>query len=156
VKKFTDGKKNNETQLDLGLRSPLKNKLYDLKNAFVRAFAYLEVLKFLREPLNWFFITLTLFLVGMQGYFIYTTFNSLPDKLPLFSYFTSLERKLYSTTFIYFLPGVSLIISLMGIRLGYRYFHKERVMSGFLLLSMLLSVILLTFFTLRLILPFYG
>jgi hypothetical protein len=156
VKKFTDGKKNKETQLDLGLRSPLRNKLYDLKNSLTKAFAYLEVVKFLKEPLNWLFITLTLFLVSMQGYFIYTTFSSLPGMVPIFSYFNSLERKLAATTFIYFLPVISFIISIMGIRLGYRYFHKERVMSGFLLLSMLLSVILLTFFTLRLILPYHG
>jgi hypothetical protein len=156
VKKYSDKSKNQETQLDLGLKSPFRNKLFEIKERISKFFAYLEVFKFLREPLNWFFITLSLFFIGMQAYFIYKTLGSLPNELPIFSYFTNLEKKLGATVFIYSLPALSVIIALVGTRLSYKYFHKERVMSALLLLSVLLSITLITLFTLKLTLPFYG
>lgn len=155
MKKNTTKSKSKEKQLDLGLKSPFSNKVFEVKGKIGKAFAYLEVMKFMKDPVNWFFITLALFLIFMQSYFIFKTQGLLPNQLPLFPYFTNLEKKLSDSFFIYSLPIVSLLISFAGIKISYNYFHKERVMSGLLLLSTLLAVILITMLTLKLTLPFY-
>lgn len=155
MKKYSSKSKNKETQLDLGLKSPFKNRIYEIRTKIGKAFLYLEVMKFLKDPLNWFFITLILFSIFMQAYFIFKTQASLPSQLPLFSYYTDPAKKLAASYMIYLLPVLSGLIFFLGTRFSYRYFHKERVMSALLLLSTLLAVILITTLSLKLTLPFY-
>jgi hypothetical protein len=155
VKNAQPQKPKKEKQLELGLKSPLRNRLYQIKDRIAKIFAYLEIIKFLKDPLNWLFLTLSLSFIAIQSYFIYTTRESLPTQLPIFSYFTDLEKKLVSTNFIYALPVISLIVMIAGSRISYRYFHKERVMSVLLLLSMLLSIILVSLLVLKVTMPFY-
>lgn len=155
MKKNSSKSTNKENQLNLGLKSPFSNKVFEVRDRVGKAFAYLEVMKFMKDPMNWFFITLTLFLIFMQSYFIFKTQGLLPTKLPLLPYFTNLEKKLADSLFIYALPALSLAISFSGIKISYNYFHKERIMSALLLLSTLLAVILITTLSLKLTLPFY-
>ncbi len=155
-KRSTKEKVNKPVQLDLGMRSPFVNIFYKIKERFKKTFIYFEIVSFARTPLNWFLIILSISLILIGVFYIYSTYYSLPSQIPMLSYFTSLKKKLVDTEYIFALPTLSLLILIVGSQVAYKYFHKEREMTNLLLFISLCSIFLITLLILRITVAYYG
>lgn len=149
-------KKEENKQMELGLRSPIANIYFNLKRKVQGWLLYFDAASYFRDPINWLYIILSLSLLTIQLYFIITTYEVLPSQLPLFTYFTQPDKKLVNEVYIWLLPALTVIMVIVASQYSYKYFHKERLLTRVLLLILLLSTILISILTLRTTMPYYG
>ncbi len=142
--------------MELGLRSPLANVLFNVKGRIAKLFLYFDAARYFKDALNWFYIVLTISLIAIQIYFSIKSYNQLPAEVPMLSYFNQLDKRLIYRQYIFALPLVSILMLFIAGRFSYKYFHKERALTRILLLILLLSTSLITMLSLKITLPYYG
>lgn len=125
-------------QLDLGIKDPFKNKFFKLKSSIELSILQFEVRKFLKDPLVWGVLVISLILIAQQALLIYQNIDSLPLYIPIFKYFLSAERKLVTTEYILAFPVISAFVLLSSLYLTSRYYNREKTLTKLLLLSILL------------------
>jgi hypothetical protein len=138
-------KKNQEKeeskQLDLGIKEPFKNKLFKLKRAIDFAILKFEVRKFLKDPLVWGVLVISLVLIAQQVYLISINLETLPTYIPVFRYFISIPQKLAVKDYILLFPTISAVALLLSFIFTSRYYNSERILTKILLFTSLLCTI---------------
>jgi len=130
-------KEKKEKQLEFGLKGTPKNIYYKYKKQYELWLAGLETKKFIKDPLTWLTIILSISLVGTQIYMIESK-DKIPQKVPIFNYFLNPTKKLVHDEYLYLLPLLSILILLVTIILSNRYYHKERDLSKIIIIVALL------------------
>jgi len=140
-----------EKQLDLGLKQSPKNLLYKFRKSFSNFLVRFEIKEYLRNPFTWFVIILSLSFIATQIYILVNELPSYPQELPLWQNQTSLGKRLANKNLLYSIPIICGSVLILGGILSNVFYHKEKFLSKMLLLSVLLSIIGLTFSFLKLI-----
>lgn len=131
-------------QLDLEIKEPFKNKFYKAKREFDTAVLQLEVRKFLKDPLVWAVLVITVILIYFQVQSILNNLGVLPTYLPILRFYLFPSKQLIETQYVYlfpFLSGFLLIISMFFIS---RNYNREKNLVKLLLIAVLISEIFLT------------
>jgi hypothetical protein len=123
-------------QLDLGIKDPFKNKFLKIKSSINRSILQFEVRKFLKDPLVW--SVLTISLIAQQVFIIYQNINSLPVYIPVFKYFLAVEKKLTTTEYVLAFPVISSVVLMTSFYITSRNYNRERLLTKLLLLTVLL------------------
>jgi hypothetical protein len=139
--KKKDVKEDGTKQLDLGIKEPFINKFFKLKGEFDLAILRFEVKKFLKDPLVWASLVISSVLIAQQIYLIYTNFSSLPMYLPVMRYFLTVQRKLVEKEYIVLFPSISVAVLILSFVFTSRYYNREKILTKFLLFSLLLSTL---------------
>lgn len=84
-------KEKKEKQLEFGLKGTPKNIYYKYKKQYELWLAGLETKKFIKDPLTWLTIILSISLVGTQIYMIESK-DKIPQKVPIFNSFLILLK----------------------------------------------------------------
>jgi len=126
-------KEKKEKQLDFGLKGTPKNIYYKYKEQYELWLAGLETKKFIKDPLTWLSIILSISLVVTQVYLIESK-DKIPQKVPLFNYYLSPVKKLVYDEYLYLLPLLCIVILLITIFLSNKYYHKERDLAKIIIL----------------------
>lgn len=138
-------------QLDLEIKEPFKNKFYKAKREFDTAVLQLEVRKFLKDPLVWAVLVISIILIYFQVQTILNNLKVLPTYLPILRFYSFPSKQLIETKYIYLLPilsGSLLIIPMIFIS---RNYNREKNLVKLLLVSVLISVIFLTVILINLV-----
>ena len=130
-------KEKKEKQLDFGLRGTPRNVYYKYKKQYDLWLAGLETKKFVKDPLTWLTIILSISLVVTQVYLIESK-DKIPQKVPIFNYFLNPVKKLTYDEYLYLLPLLCTLILLLTIFLSNKYYHKERDLSKIIMIVALL------------------
>ncbi|NLZ24270.1 hypothetical protein GX888_00775 [Candidatus Dojkabacteria bacterium] len=145
-------KKEKEAQLDFGLKDNPKNIYYKYKDQYELWLAGLETNRYFKDPLMWFTLILSSTLIFTQGYLL--TKKKIPTRISVFNYYVPLQKRLGNSYLIYLYPLLGLSVLLIGLFISRKYYHKERLLSKVLLISILLSNFSLCIISLRLLLSF--
>ena len=140
MKKKQD-KKEEVKQLDLGIKEPIKNRFFKIKRSIDLAVLKFEVRKFLKDPLVWATLIVSLVLVTQQVYLIYTNLSFLPEYLPIFRYFITVSRKLAAKDYMILFPTISVVTLLLSFSFTSRYYNSEKALTKILLFTSLLCII---------------
>lgn len=146
-------KKKKEKQLDLGLKNTPKNVYYKYKEQYDIWLAGLETKKYIKDPLTWFTIIISLSLIGIQIYLIEKE-AKLPSKIPIFNYFLNPGKRLISDEYIYLIPLFCAILLIITIILTNKYYYRERELSMTLSIVTLLANISICIVFIKLFLIF--
>lgn len=146
-------KEKKEKQLNFGLRNTPKNIYFKYKEQYDIWLAGLETKKFIKDPLTWLTIVISISLIVTQVYMIETK-DSIPSKIPVFNYFLSPIEKLVQNEYVYLFPLLSIVILLVTIFLSNKYYHKERDLSQIIIVTTLLVNISICLIFLKLFLTF--
>lgn len=130
-------KNKKEVQLDFGLKDTPKNIYFKYKDQYELWLAGLETRKYIKDPLTWLTIILSVTLLFTQIYMIETNAN-IPSKIPILNYFSTPSKRLLEREYIYMYPGISLFLLTVSIYISTVYYHKERALSKEILITMLL------------------
>lgn len=130
-------KEKKEKQLEFGLKGTPKNIYYKYKKQYELWLAGLETKKFIKDPLTWLSIIISLSLITTQVYLIESK-DRIPQKVPVLNYFINPTKKLVHDEYLYLLPLLSVIILLLTIFLSNKYYHKERDLSKIIIIVSLL------------------
>lgn len=145
--------KEKEKQLDLGLKNAPQNIFYKYKDRYDIWIAGLETKKFIKDPLTWFVLILSLTLIFTQIYNI-TEIERIPTEIPIFNYFLNYSKRLTSKEWIYTYPAMGTFVLLVGLFISNTYYHKEKLLSRTLLLIILLTNISLCIVFMKLLFTF--
>lgn len=146
-------KEKKEKQLDFGLKGTPRNVYYKYKKQYELWLAGLETKKFIKDPLTWLTIVLSVSLIITELYLIETK-DKIPQKVPIFNYFLNPTKKLVPDEYLYLLPLLSILILLITIFLSNRYYHKERDLSKIIIIVALLVNMSICFTFIKLFLTF--
>lgn len=146
-------KEKKEKQLNFGLRNTPKNIYFKYKEQYDIWLAGLETKKFIKDPLTWLTIVISISLIVTQVYMIETK-DRIPSKIPVFNYFLSPIEKLVQNEYVYLFPLLSITILLVTIFLSNKYYHKERDLSQIIIVTTLLVNISICLIFLKLFLTF--
>jgi hypothetical protein len=138
MKKEKEVQQDEIKQLDLGIKEPLKNKFFKIKGEIDLAILQFEVRKFLKDPLVWASIIISIVLITQQIYLISNNYTSLPVYIPVYRYFISIPRKLVEREYIIIFPIISIIASILSLIFTSRYYNSERLLTKFLLFGLIL------------------
>ena len=130
-------KEKKEKQLDFGLRGTPRNVYYKYKKQYDLWLAGLETKKFIKDPLTWLTVILSISLIGTQIYLIEVK-DKIPQKVPIFNYFLNPVKKLAHDEYLYLLPLLCTLILLLTVFLSNKYYHKERDLSKIIIVVALL------------------
>ena len=130
-----------EKQLDLGIKEPFKNRFFKIKRSIDFAILKFEVRKFLKDPLVWATLIITVVLIAQQIYFISTNLAQLPVYVPVFRYFISIPSKLVVKDYIIIFPTISVVGLLLSFLFTSRYYNSEKALTKILLFTSLLCTI---------------
>ncbi len=128
-------------QLDLGIKEPFKNKIYKLKGHLDMFLLRFEVRKFLKDPIVWASLTISIILILHQAYLVYMNIDSLPRLLPIFRYFLSIPKKLVDKEYIILFPSISILSFILVFFFTSRHYNNEKLLTKFLLFSLILCCI---------------
>lgn len=140
-KKMVSKPQEDATQLDLGMKEPLKNKYYTVKGKADKLLLQIEVRKFLKDSFFWFVTIISVILIVQQVLIIRENIPMTPSQIPLLNYNLLTVNKLIPRIYIYMLPFISSISLIVGEFFVIRYFNKEKSLTKFLLLAILLVTI---------------
>jgi len=138
-------------QLNLGLKQSPFNILTKHKEKFELFRAKWDTKRYTKSTWVWFSIVISISLITTQIVVIQEKIKSLPKQIPLFQFYIDNTQRLASSTLIYLIPTISVIILLLGIIFSNKYYNKERVLSNFLLLTTLLATLIMSVSLIRLI-----
>ena len=128
-------------QLDLGIKEPFINKFFKVKGNIDLAILRFEVRKFLKDPLVWATLTISLVLIAKQISLIYDNFHNLPLYLPIFRHFITIPRKLVEKDYILIFPVISITVLFLSFLFTSRYYNTEKFLTKFLLFGSILCTI---------------
>lgn len=131
-------------QLDLEIEEPFKNKFYKAKRKFDTAVLYLEVRKFLKDPLVWAVLIIGGVLIYYQIDTIKQIFDTLPKYLPILRFYTSPSKQLIEAKYIYIIPILTGVLPLISMAFISRNYNREKNLVKLLLVSSLIFAIFLT------------
>ena len=137
--KKKDIKEPKEVQLDLGIKEPFKNRFYKVKDKADKAVRRLEVRKYLKDPLTWAMIIISIILILTQIYLIYSNWDSYPSLIPIFKYQIQNINKLGESIYILIFPTLSLLSLLFSSIITSKYYSRERYLTKFLLVASFLN-----------------
>ena len=137
--KKTDIKEPKEVQLDLGIKEPFKNRFYKVKDKADRAVRRLEVRKYLKDPLTWAMIIISIILILTQIYLIYSNWNNYPSLIPIFKYQIQNINKLGESIYILIFPILSLLSLLFSSIIISKYYSREKYLTKFILVASFLN-----------------
>jgi len=144
--------KEENKQLNLKLKeSSFINSIAKYKERFELFRAQWDIKRYTKSSWVWLTIVLTIFLIITQIYTIQESISLLPKKIPLFQIYVDTNKTLASTNFIYIIPGISMLILVLGIIFSNKYYNNERSLSNTLLWSMFLGNLVITISLIRLI-----
>lgn len=138
-------------QLKLSLKESFFSGIAKYKNRFELFRAQWDIKRYTKSNWVWFTIILSISLLITQIYTIIEKFSLLPTKIPIFKIYIDANSTLASREFIYLIPGISLVLILIGVIFSNKYYNKERNLSNTLLWAMILSVTVATLGLIRLI-----
>lgn len=138
-------------QLDLEIKEPFKNKFYKAKREFDTAVLQLEVKKFLKDPLVWGVLVISIILIYFQVQSILNNFEALPTYLPIFKFYSSPAKQLIETKYIYLFPGLSGLLLLVSMVFISRNYNREKNLVRLLLVATIIFVIFLTIVLINLV-----
>jgi hypothetical protein len=139
--KRKDNSQEETKQLDLGIKEPFKNRFFKVKRSFDFAILKLEIRKFLKDPLVWATLVISLVLIAQQVYLILTNLSTLPLYVPVFRYFISVPQKLVEKDYIIIFPTISVISLLLSFLFTSRYYNSEKTLTKLLLFAALLCTL---------------
>ena len=125
-------------QLDLGIKEPFINKFFKIKSNLDLAILRFEVRKFLKDPLIWAGLVITIVLLLHQCYLIYTNYVDFPVYLPVFKYFISIPNKLVNKEFVAIFPIITIFSLILTFIFTPRFYNSEKILTKFLIFSLLL------------------
>ncbi|MHC1716566.1 MAG: hypothetical protein AB9915_01540 [Candidatus Dojkabacteria bacterium] len=128
-------------QLGLGIKEPFKNKFYNIKRKVDYVILKFEVKKFLKDPLVWATLVISLVMIASQILLIQKNFSSLPTYLPIFQTFVVVTSKLVPKELIYIYPCISAVIFLFGTTVISNYYNREKSLTKILLFTILFTCI---------------
>ncbi len=149
VKKKQEKEKN--TQLDLKIKEPFKNKLFKIKGKTDEYLTQLEVRRFLKDAFFWFAIIISLLMIAYQVYLIVQNIEKIPSLIPVLRYNIQAPGKLVHKNLIIIYPILSFIPLLTSIILTSKTYNREKVLTKLLLLGSLLTSISLSVILIQLI-----
>jgi hypothetical protein len=138
-------------QLNLKLKQSPLNGIAKYKERFELFRAKWDIKRYTKSTWVWFTIVITISLIVTQIYTIQEQINILPNQIPLFQIYVDANQTLVKTDFIYTIPGISVLILVLGVIFSNKYYNKERNLSNTLLWTMLLSNLIITTALIRLI-----
>lgn len=131
--------KQEEKQLDLGIKDPFKNKIYKIKGKTDAMVLQFEVKKFLKDSFFWFVIVSNTVLLVQQGLWLYNNIDRFPSLTPILNYNLSAENRVTDKHFLYIFPIISLLSIIIGTIVTMKYYNKEKMLTKFILLCTLLA-----------------
>lgn len=138
-------------QLDLEIKEPFKNKFYKAKRKFDFAVLKLEVIKFLKDPLVWATLMISIIMIVFQIEMILRNLNNIPTYLPIFKFYTSVKKGLIESKYLYIFPGLSALILLLTMMFVSRNYNREKNLTKLLLTATLVATLLLSVTLIQLI-----
>jgi hypothetical protein len=129
------------SQLDLGIKEPLINKFFKIKGNIDFTILKFEVKKFLKDPLVWAAFVISIILIAQQILLTYKNIAEMPSYLPIYRYFISIPKKLVNKEYIFLFPGISITTLVVSFVFTSRYYNSEKLLTKFLLFSLLLCVL---------------
>lgn len=146
-------KKKKEKQLQFGLKNTPQNVYYKYKKQYELWLAGLETKKYIKDPLTWLSIILSLSLIATQIYLIETK-GKIPNKVAVLGYFLNPSERLMSSEYIYLFPLICIVILILTIALSNKYYHKERDLSKVIIVVTLLANLSICLIFLKLLIIF--
>lgn len=144
-----DKKKND--QLKLSLKESFFGGIAKYKNRFELFRAKWDIKRYTKSNWVWFTVVLSLSLIATQIFTILENFSSLPQRIPIFAIYIEAEKTLADRGFVYLIPAISILITVVSIIFSNRYYNKERNLSNTLLWGMFLANLVATLALIRLI-----
>jgi hypothetical protein len=144
-------RKQKDLQLSLNLKHSLFNGLAKYKERFEMFRAQWDIKKYTKSTWVWFTIVLSLSFLITQIYTIQEKISILPNQIPIFQIYIDSNKTLASTNYIYFIPALSLLITVVGIIFSNKYYNQEKQLSNTLLWVMFLANLVITISLIRLI-----
>lgn len=131
--------KQEEKQLDLGMKDPFKNKILKIKGKTDTMLLQFEVKKFLKDAFYWFIIVFNSVLLIQQGLWLHENISKFPSLTPVLNYNLDAELRVTNKYFLYIFPIITLIGIIIGIIVTVKYYNKEKMLTKFILLCTLLA-----------------
>jgi hypothetical protein len=144
-------RKQKDLQLSLNLKHSLFNGLAKYKERFEMFRAQWDIKKYTKSAWVWFTIVLSLSFLITQIYTIQEKISILPKQIPIFQIYIDSNKTLAPTNYIYFIPALSLLITVVGIIFSNKYYNQEKQLSNTLLWVMFLANLVITISLIRLI-----
>ena len=141
----TKEKKQEEKQLEMGLKEPFFNRFYKIKAKWEKLFAILETKRFFKSSSNWMMILILIVLnLLLFNYFNYST-ELLPAEIPLMQHTMDLAKRLVDINSIKYIPHVTSGLTVVGILISNKLYNKKEYLSNLILLTMIFSISMLIF-----------
>jgi glucan phosphoethanolaminetransferase (alkaline phosphatase superfamily) len=131
--------KQEEKQLNLGIKDPFKNKIFKIKGKTDVMLLQFEVKKFLKDSFFWFVIVSDAIMLAQQGFWLHNNIQKFPSLTPILNYNLSAENRVTDRYFLYIFPIISLISIIIGVIVTAKYYNKEKMLTKFILLCTLLA-----------------
>lgn len=133
--------KQEEKQLDLGIKDPFKNKIFKIKGKTDTMLLQFEVKKFLKDAFYWFVIVSNTVMLIQQGLWLHENISKFPSLTPVLNYNLDAESRVTDKNFLYIFPIITLISIIIGVIVTVKYYNKEKMLTKFILLCTLLASI---------------
>lgn len=133
--------KEENKQLDLGLKSPFVNFFYGIKHRFITRLKLFEANTFINDPIIWFFLTFMLVACYFQLFYLLENISQLPSLLPLFGDLENTENLLLSKFFYLLFPIFSIISSFFAFNTAKKYYFNNQTLSYYILLIFFLILL---------------
>lgn len=130
-------KKEEIKQLDLDIKEPFKNKFFKIKGKADFLLLKFEVKKFLKDPLLWATITISLVMILTQLLLLRENYESLPTYLPIFKTYITLTSKLVVKEYLLVYPTISITTLLLGSIAESNYYNREKSLTKIILFAVL-------------------
>lgn len=137
--------------MDLGLKESPKNFFYNIKNKLSLERTKLETKNFLKNPYTWATLVIPFTMIGIQLYLFYTNSSQLPNKIPIYPFYNSVQKQIAPNEYLLIYPTISILILVTSTIFSSKYFHKERELSKLLQLCSSLAILSIMLVFLKLV-----
>jgi len=122
---------NKTEQLDFGLKEPISNKFYNVKNKFYYSQAFWKTQRFTKDTFIWLFIIFSLAAIIYQVYLLSIYFNQLPQNLPLLQMYLTPDLRLIPNELIILPPVISAVVLFISLPLSTRIYYENKLLGIF-------------------------
>ncbi len=143
--------KEENKQLELGLKSPFSNYIRKFTSRISASLTVFELMKYAKDPMVWILNTLSISMLAAQIYMVLENIRILPTLLPLINYYNFDAMKLVGREYVLIVPGVSLLLIVFSLMLSYKWYNREKELVKILLYIQTLSVGVLTYHLLKIV-----
>lgn len=148
MQKKKDTKEKRNKQLELGLKSPIRNFFTRIKSRILARLSFFESNKFINDPFVWFFSSIMSVGSFAQLFFVTDNIGRVPEIIPIFRSTSIPQLMLVPKLFLFFIPVISLLIFIVTFRRSKSDYFKNASLSHF---SMFLSSIVISVLSIHLI-----